>query len=66
MRVVEGRQNLVEGRHLAAQTTILKEIFDQLILLLMQNISFLQSGYWQLRFKENRTTCWRIESYRYH
>ena len=41
LRVVESRQNLVEERHIAAQTTILKAIFDQLTLLLMRNISFL-------------------------
>ena len=31
----------MEGRHIAAQTTILKAIFDQLTLLLMRNINFL-------------------------
>ena len=42
MRVIEIRQNLVEERHIAAQTTILKAIiFDQLTLLLMRNINFL-------------------------
>ena len=41
IRVVEDRQNLVEGRYIAAQTTILKATFDQLTVLLMRNITFL-------------------------
>ena len=40
LKVAEGRQNLVEGRHIAAQTTILEAIFDQLTLLLLRNINF--------------------------
>ena len=36
-----GRQNLVEGRYIAAKTTILKAILVRLTLLLIRNISFL-------------------------